>query len=178
MMPRMTNPASPLSQHSPPNPFQASPPTAHNPWAHSPPQDSGQGFAMGPPLSPRSPLGLNPNSSPDLGAAGSLAMSTQAELLGSPVAALGAAGAFAGGPLMGFDSVHSSSSNNLVSGGAYALMGGPQAAAAAAAAGGLLSPESSYLAEYTAAQYAHDGLDIPGTAQVSWTVCACMNTPR
>lgn len=119
---------------------------------------------MGPLLSPRSPLGLNPSSTPDLGAAGYLAMSTQPELLGSPVAALGGAGTFAGGPLMGFDSVHSSSSNNLVSGGAYA-MGGP-AAAAAAAAGGLLSPESSYLAEYTAAQYAHDGLDIPGTAQV------------
>lgn len=175
MMPRMTTPASLLAQHSSPNPFQAPAPTAHNPWALSPPQGSVQGFAMAPPLSPRSPLGLNPTFTPDLGAAGYLAMSTQAELLESPVAALGNAGAFAAGPLMGFDSVHSSSSNNLVSGGAYVLMGGP-AAAAAAAAGGLLSPENSYLAEYTAAQYAHDGLDIPGTAQVG-VMCAGMNTP-
>jgi hypothetical protein len=77
---------------------------------------------------------------------------------------------------MGFDSVHSSSSsNNLVSGGpagAYALMAGP------AAAGGLLSPESSYLADYTAAQYAHDGLDIPGTAQVCVCMHACRFTPQ
>lgn len=152
MMPRMATPTSPLAQ---PNPFQAPTTTTHNPWAHSPP---GQGFTMPQPLSPISPMALHPGSNPDLGAAGLLAMGAQAELLGSPVAALGAAGAF-GGPLMGFDSVHSSTSNNVVmSGSGFALVGGPSA-------GGMLSPENSYLAE--AAQYAHDGLDVPGTAQVS-----------
>jgi hypothetical protein len=108
-------------------------------------------------------MALHPGSNPDLGAAGFLAMGAQGELLGSPVAALGAAGAF-GGPLMGFDSVHSSSSNNVVmSGTGFGLMGGPTAR-------GMLSPENSFLAE--AAQYAHDGLDVPGTAQVSLMACA------
>lgn len=156
MMPRMGTPVSPLAQRS----FQTSTATPHSPWAHSPP---GQGFTMPPPLSPMSPMALHPGSNPDLGAAGFLAMGAQGELLGSPVAALGAAGVF-GGPLMGFDSVHSSSSNNIVmSGTGFGLMGGPTA-------GGMLSPENSFLAE--AAQYAHDGLDVPGTAQVSLVACA------
>jgi hypothetical protein len=113
---------------------------------------------MHPPLSPTghlSPMGLrlNPGSNPDVGLLG---LGAQADLLGSPAAALGATGAF-GGPLVGFDSVHSSTSTNVVSGTGYGLLGG-------AGGGGLLSPENSYLAE--AAQYAHDGLDVPGTAQV------------
>jgi hypothetical protein len=163
MMPRMPTPsAAPLV---PPNPFHVPTASAHNPWAHSPP---GQGFGAPPSLSPTGPMSpmslnlnpLKPGSNPNLGAAGFMAAQA-AELLGSPVAALGAVGAF-GGPLMGFDSVHSSSSNNVVFGAASGLMGGGNA-------GGMLSPEDSYLAE--AAQYAHDGLDVPGTAQVRTLVC-------
>ena len=102
-------------------------------------------------------MATNPHLGPDMG--GFMIPGSQADIMGSPVAALGAAGAF-GGPLVGFDSVNSSSSsNNLVSGSGYAFP---------AAGGGLLTPESSYLVE--AAAYAHDGLDVPGTAQVGLLV--------
>lgn len=140
-----------------PHPLQSLNVTA-NPWAHTPP---GQDFGTAPPLSPTgplspmalNPLSLNPGHTPDMGSA-FLAAGHQADLLGSPAAALGAAGAF-GGALLGFDSVHSSSTTNVVSGTGFGLAG---------SAAGMLSPEQSYLAE--AAAYAHDGLDVPGTAQV------------
>lgn len=124
---------------------------------------------MSPTLAGLNPLSLTPRSNPDLG--GFFGQGQAAELLGSPAAAAAAAaeGAFGGlGALMGgYDSVHSSSSANVVSGSGFAGLGGGVVGGVGVGIGGnpLLSPEnSSYLAE--AAQYAHDGMDVPGTAQV------------
>lgn len=90
----------------------------------------------------------------------------QPDLLDSPAAAAilsGAAGFPV--PLLGLDSGHSSSSNNVVSGSGFALQTGPAAP--------LLTASDAHLAE--AAPYAHDGLDVPGTAQVSNDRTMCMH---